>query len=55
MRFNVLSTTSTNSLKGKTVTTGITNNSGANLEVMTATTQALLSTDSQLEWLNQTR
>lgn len=46
MRFNVLSTTATNSLKGKTVTTGITNNSGANLEVMTATTQALLSTDS---------
>ena len=41
MRFNVLSTTATNSLKGQSVTTGL-----SGLAVTYATTQALLETDS---------
>ena len=41
MRFNVLSTTATNSLKGQSVTTGL-----SGLAVTYATTQALLETES---------
>ena len=45
-RFNVLSTTASNSIKSKSVTNGLTHNSGANLVATSAVSQAALDTDS---------
>ena len=45
-RFSVLSATASNSIKSKTVTTGLTHNSGANLVATSAVSQAALDTDS---------
>ena len=45
-RFNVLSTTASNSIKSKSVTNGLTHNSGANLVATSAVSQTALDTDS---------